>query len=83
MCTSYYVVEMVLYGLATATTEKALFGCADVAKPSQVATGKGLRPGPGGLLGVVEGLSLTGIAAGLVVLALQVMQRMFPICSYP
>ena len=39
----------------------------------QVATGKGLRPGPGGVLGVVEGLSLTGIAAGLVVLALQVL----------
>ncbi len=38
----------------------------------QVATGKGLRPGPGGVLGIVEGLSLTGIAAGLVVLALQV-----------
>ena len=41
---------------------------------TKVSTGRGLRPGPAGLLGAAEGLSFATIAAGLVVLGLQVLR---------
>lgn len=39
---------------------------------SKVTTGKGLPPGPNALLGGAEGLSFLAVAAGLVVLVLQI-----------
>ncbi len=41
-------------------------------RSSQVTTGSGLPPGPGGLLGAVEGLSFLTAAAGLAVLGFQI-----------
>ena len=49
----------------------AVIGIAGASVVTKVKTGSGLPAGPGGLLGLAEGLAYTAIAAGIVVLGFQ------------
>ena len=49
----------------------AVIGIAGASLATKAKTGSGLKAGPGGLLGLAEGLAFTAIAVGLVVLGFQ------------
>eukprot|EP00977_Amphora_coffeiformis_P008956 scaffold2029_cov181-Amphora_coffeaeformis.AAC.5 len=61
-----------LFGLAEGVSYLGVVGLVGFSLVKKVKTGCGLPAGPGGLLGAAEGLSFFAIAAGLVVLVLQV-----------
>ena len=61
-----------LFGLIEGLSYLGVTGVAAYSLVTKVKTGKGLPAGTAGLVGAAEGLSFLAIAAGLVVLALQV-----------
>lgn len=61
-----------VFGLAEGLSYLGIIGVGGYSAFTKFKTGSGLPAGPFGLLGVAEGLSFLAIAAGLVVLVLQV-----------
>ncbi|KAK9802949.1 hypothetical protein WJX72_006264 [[Myrmecia] bisecta] len=72
-----------LLGAAEGVSYLVLVGLAAWSLATKLSKGKGLPPGPVGLLGAVEGLTYATLAAGLVVLGLQVKDRGFVPSALP